>query len=98
MPGSKSHKLIMLALEVVTLRPIKTFKYNSGRKRQEIMSDFERMKELVGQLDRAARAYYQESRELMSNKEYDALYDELAELEKKDGNSACKKSNSTCRL
>ena len=85
MPGSKSHKLIMLALEVVTLRPIKTFKYNSGRKRQEIMSDFERMKELVEQLDRAARAYYQESRELMSNKEYDALYDELAELEKKTG-------------
>ncbi len=47
------------------------------------MSDFDRMKELVEQLDAAARAYYQESRELMSNKEYDALYDELAALEKK---------------
>ena len=49
------------------------------------MSDFDRMKELVEQLDAAARAYYQESRELMSNKEYDALYDELATLEKKTG-------------
>ena len=49
------------------------------------MSDFDRMKELVEQLDAAARAYYQESRELMSNKEYDALYDELAALEKKTG-------------
>ena len=49
------------------------------------MSDFDRMKELVEQLDAAARAYYQESRELMSNKEYDALYDELAALENKTG-------------
>ncbi len=49
------------------------------------MSDFDRMKELVEQLDAAARAYYQESRELMSNKEYDVLYDELAALEKKTG-------------
>ena len=31
------------------------------------MSDLERMKELVEQLDAAARAYYQESKELMSN-------------------------------
>ena len=49
------------------------------------MSDLERMKELVEQLDAAARAYYQESKELMSNKEYDELYDELAALEKKTG-------------
>ena len=49
------------------------------------MSELERMKELVEQLDAAARAYYQESRELMSNKEYDALYDELAALEEKTG-------------
>ena len=50
-----------------------------------IMSDLERMKELVEQLDAAARAYYQESKELMSNKEYDELYDELAAFEKKTG-------------
>ena len=37
------------------------------------MSDLERMKELVEQLDAAARAYYQESKELMSNKEYDEI-------------------------
>lgn len=61
------------------------------------MSDLERMKELVEQLDAAARAYYQESKELMSNKEYDELYDELAALEK-DWNSACKKPDCTCRI
>ncbi len=49
------------------------------------MSDLERMKELVETLDQAARAYYQESREVMSNFEYDALYDELEALEKKTG-------------
>lgn len=36
-------------------------------------------------LGEAARAYYQEDREVMSNKEYDALYDELTALEKETG-------------
>ena len=36
-----------------------------------------RMEELVARLNRAGRAYYQESRELISNQEYDGLYDEL---------------------
>ena len=36
-------------------------------------------------LGEAARAYYQEDREVMSNKEYDALYDELVALEKETG-------------
>lgn len=49
------------------------------------MTDIERMKELVAQLDAAARAYYQEDREIMSNLEYDALYDELLALEEKLG-------------
>ncbi len=44
-----------------------------------------RMKELIALLLPAARAYYQESRELMSNLEYDRLYDELSELEKNTG-------------
>ncbi len=44
-----------------------------------------RMKELIPILRGAARAYYQESRELMSNFEYDRLYDELAALEKETG-------------
>lgn len=49
------------------------------------MEQMERMKYLAAQLNRAARAYYQEDKELMSNYEYDALYDELLELEKKTG-------------
>ena len=44
-----------------------------------------RMKELTGLLSEASRAYYQESREIMSNFEYDRLYDELAALEKETG-------------
>lgn len=44
-----------------------------------------RMKELVRTLSEAARAYYQESRELMSNFEYDRLYDELVKLEEETG-------------
>ncbi len=43
------------------------------------------MKELIDLLNEAAKAYYQESREIMSNYEYDRLYDELSELEKKTG-------------
>lgn len=41
----------------------------------------ERMKELVSFLNKASRAYYQEAQEIMSNYEYDRLYDELKELE-----------------
>ncbi|MBE5956595.1 MAG: NAD-dependent DNA ligase LigA [Lachnospiraceae bacterium] len=49
------------------------------------MNKIDRIKELIEILNRAAKAYYQESRELMSNLEYDALYDELCELEKETG-------------
>ena len=49
------------------------------------MDDAKRMKELVDKLNEAARAYYAEDRELMSNYEYDKLYDELEELEQKTG-------------
>lgn len=44
-----------------------------------------RLEELTAKLDRAARAYYQESSEIMSNREYDKLYDELEALEKELG-------------
>ena len=44
-----------------------------------------RMLELVEKLNDAGRAYYQESREIMSNREYDALYGELEGLEKELG-------------
>ena len=45
----------------------------------------ERMKELSAILSEAAKAYYQESREIMSNLEYDRLYDELVALEEETG-------------
>jgi len=43
----------------------------------------ERMKELIVLLNKAACAYYQEDKEIMSDHEYDKLYDELLQLEKK---------------
>ena len=44
-----------------------------------------RMSELVPILKRAAEAYYAHDEEIMSNYEYDRLYDELAALEKETG-------------
>ena len=49
------------------------------------MNDTDRMKELVSKLNEAAKAYYAEDREIMSNLEYDRLYDELVALEEKTG-------------
>ncbi|WP_455504329.1 NAD-dependent DNA ligase LigA [Blautia sp.] len=48
-------------------------------------NSLQRMKELVEKLDQAAKAYYQEDREIMSNQEYDDLYDQLEQLEKETG-------------
>ena len=45
----------------------------------------ERIKELVDILNKASKAYYQDAKEIMSNFEYDALYDELVQLEKDTG-------------
>ncbi len=45
----------------------------------------ERMKELSERLREASKAYYQEDREIMSNLEYDNLYDELVNLEQETG-------------
>ena len=45
----------------------------------------QRMQELTELLQKASRAYYQEAREILTNFEYDRLYDELVELEKKTG-------------
>lgn len=44
-----------------------------------------RMQELVELLNRARRAYEQEDTEIMSNYEYDRLYDELEGLERELG-------------
>lgn len=49
------------------------------------MDSMKRMKELIPLLTKASRAYYQEDRELMSNYEYDKLYDELVKLEAETG-------------
>ena len=45
----------------------------------------EKMQALIDTLLPAARAYYQESREIMSNFEYDSAYDELKRLEEESG-------------
>ena len=49
------------------------------------MNDLDRMKELTRILTEASRAYYAQDREIMSNFEYDRLYDELTALEEKTG-------------
>ncbi len=49
------------------------------------MDKTERIKELVKILNEASKAYYQEDTEIMSNFEYDKLYDELLMLEKETG-------------
>ncbi len=48
-------------------------------------SKLKEIKELVKTLNEAGKAYYQESREIMSNYDYDKLYDKLVELEKETG-------------
>jgi len=45
----------------------------------------ERMQELIKILNEASKAYYAEDREIMSNFEYDRLYEELEGLEKETG-------------
>ena len=44
-----------------------------------------RIKELVELLNEASKVYYAQDKEIMSNYEYDALYDELVALEKETG-------------
>lgn len=48
-------------------------------------NQMERMKQLTEELRRASKAYYQNDAEIMSNLEYDRLYDELSALEKETG-------------
>ena len=54
-------------------------------RKQATSQEASRIRELVTILREAGRAYYQESREIMSNFDYDRLYDELAALEAKTG-------------
>ena len=52
---------------------------------EKFANERKRMEELTDVLDKAARAYYQNASEIMTNAEYDRLYDELVLLEKKTG-------------
>ena len=59
------------------------------------MSDQQKkMRELADRLNKASEAYYKENIEIMSNLEYDALYDELEALEKETGIVLFRKSHS----
>jgi len=49
------------------------------------MTERARMDELITKLNAASRAYYHENQEIMPDREYDALYDELVQLEAKTG-------------
>lgn len=49
------------------------------------INETDRMKELIEVLNKASKAYYAEDTEIMSNAEYDELYDELLMLEEKTG-------------
>lgn len=53
--------------------------------KNEDNADIKRMKELISVLSEAADAYYNKDEEIMSNYEYDKLYEELEGLEKKTG-------------
>ena len=60
------------------------------------MEKLERMRFLVKTLNEANRSYYDENKEIMSNKQYDALYDELKELE--DGSEIVLSNSPTSKV
>ena len=64
---------------------LKYKRYKDFKRRGETMKAVERMKELVEVLRKAAYVYEQEDREIMTNYEYDKLYDELKKLEEETG-------------
>lgn len=47
------------------------------------MEKLDRIKELVALLNKAGKSYYSEGQEIMSNYEYDALYENLKSLKRK---------------
>ena len=58
---------------------------NSGVQEVGKQDSIAKMKELISFLNEAAKAYYQEGREIVSNLEYDKAYDTLLSLEKESG-------------
>ena len=57
----------------------------SSMKIENGTEEYRRIVELTGLLNRASEAYYNEDTEIMSNLEYDRLYDELKDLETRTG-------------
>ena len=62
------------------------------------MDKMKRMQELVELLNKAGKAYYQDAQEIMSNYEYDALYDELKGSGRRAGNRYGFQSDGECRI
>ena len=56
---------------------------NSGIQEAGKQNSIAKMKELISFLNEAAKAYYQEGREIVSNLEYDKAYDTLLRLERR---------------
>ncbi len=68
------------------MKLILTYIFHVGMQMEKNMENkLDRMKVLVDLLNEAGKTYYQENREIMSNFEYDGLYDQLLELEKETG-------------
>ena len=74
-----------LYLQIIALASEEKEKAMEKQIDNQIDKQIERMKVLVAQLGQAAYAYEQENREIMSNYEYDQLYDELVALETATG-------------
>ena len=49
------------------------------------MFEIDRMKELIEKLNKYRDAYYNQNESLISDREYDSLFDQLCEMEKKYG-------------
>jgi len=60
-------------------------KEESINKRQENIDDIEEMRSMIEKLNEATKVYEQGKDEIMSNHEWDAMYDKLVELENKTG-------------
>ena len=60
-----------------------------GMMQSEKAEKTERIKYLTELLNRASKAYYAQDREIMSNLEYDGLYEELEQLAEKLGGALC---------
>lgn len=69
----------------VTEEELIELKNRIAQDRGSEMKKEDRIKELVSILNDAGKAYYQQDMEIMSNLEYDKLYDELVSLEKETG-------------